>query len=731
MRAPWFLALALLLAAPLEAANFVVNQAGSEGDASTADGFCDRNPDVGNQNECTLNAAIQQANALTGPHNITFAAGIQAIASTVAPLTITAPMVLDGSNPANAGSGGRVDFDGGNLGCFAFAETGTAANANGARGSTIKNLVIRNCSGDGISLSGHGYTVLNNRIGTNPGGSGSDIDTDANGGDGVSLSGAVAPPAALPDIQSLIDDPPANFGEIAAFSALLQTALTVIANPTTISGNLISGNRGDGISMFSPSTVNVFVLGNIIGTNQAATAAVPNGRGSGNRAGIRLASGAYGNFIGPGNIVSGQNEDGTDDGIAIVPGAVLLPNFVMGNLVGVGSTPITDVGNGDVGVLVDTRPDTDGVGADNPTGFSLFLGPANTISGNKSDNGGGSIDSVSGDTSAGILITGTSANTRVFGNFIGLFQFPAGGFPIGSLDTGNAGNGIVVTTSDHLIGGSEPFEANLILRNGRHGVLVRGSSTANVTIRGNFIGVSDPTGLGVFDFGNGGDGIHVYAASSLTIGGPGAFDDNVIAANGRHGIALRNGSSGNGWANLIQRNQIYGNDRNGADGIAALGIDLERSVNAPDPIPDPLDPDPNTAYANYGQNQPSICTGGPGEPAACAGATPPSYGGSNTSVQWTIEGARPSSTLRIEFFSTTPDSQTFLAEQVVTTDAGGLPTGAGCVAGRCTSNVGGSTNTQTTQLQLTATDLFRADVPPLGVGATNLPSNDASEFRRR
>ena len=66
--------------------------------------------------------------------------------------------------------------------------------------------------------------------------------------------------------------------------------------------------------------------------------------------------------------------------------------------------------------------------------------PSNTISGNKSDNGGGSIDSVSGDTSAGVLITGASANTRVYVNFIGLFQFPAGGSPIGSLDTGNAGN---------------------------------------------------------------------------------------------------------------------------------------------------------------------------------------------------------------------------------------------------------------------------------------------------
>jgi hypothetical protein len=437
--------------ATCHAANFQVNEAGSQADANTADGFCDRNPAAGNQNECTLHAAIQQANALAAtaaaPHNITFASDIQAITSTVALLTIVAPVNINGTNASNAASGGRVDFNGGNTGCFSFAETMTAVNATGARGSTISNLVIRNCSSDGISLSGHGYTVSNNRIGTNPGGTASNLANDANGRHGISLSGTVAPPNSLPNIQALINDPPANFGEIAAFSTLLQTALTVIANPTTITGNLISGNSNEGIDLFSPSTVNVFVLGNIIGLNQSATLAVPNDRVGGNGAGIRLSSGAYGNFIGPGNIVSGQNEDSTDDGMRIEPDRVLLPNFVMGNLVGVGSTPVIDVGNGDVGIQVDTRPDLDGIGADNPTGFSLFLGPANTVSDNRSDNGGAPLDVTNGDVSAGILITDDSSNVRVYGNFVGLFQFPAGGSPIGSLDTGNRGNGIVVTAA--------------------------------------------------------------------------------------------------------------------------------------------------------------------------------------------------------------------------------------------------------------------------------------------
>ena len=697
---------------------FTVNEAGSDPDASTADGFCDRNAAAGNQNECTLHAAIQQANVLAAtaaePTMIIFDTEIEAISSTIDLPLIVAPVDINGTNAANAGSGGRVDFNGADRGCFEFA--------HGAGGSRISNLVIRNCRADGISLSGHGYRVSNNRIGTNPGGTGSSATNDANGNRGISVVGSATPPS-LPNISALISNPPANFGAIAAFSSSLQTALTVIASPTTISGNLISGNVNEGIEMFGLNTVNVFVLGNIIGLNQSATLSVPNGS-----SGIRLESGAYGNFIGPGNIISGQNRNSDDDGIRIAPNSVLLPNFVMGNLVGVGSTPLIDVGNGDVGVFVDTRPDLDGVGADNPTGFSLFLGPANTISDNRSNNGGAPLDQVNGDVSAGVLITDDSSNVRVYGNFVGLFQFPAGGSPIGSLTSGNRGNGIVVDSSNNQIGGSQPFEANLILRNARHGILVRGTQVSGVNIRGNFIGVSSPTGLGNFTFGNVGDGIHVNAASSLTIGGTGATDDNVISANGRHGIALRNGSTSNGWANLIRRNQIFGNDRTGGDGITGLGIDLDQIPNAPDPIPDPNGPDPNDNKANLGQNQPSICTGGASEPAACAGATPPNFNGSATSVQWTIDTPRPSSSFRIEFFQTTPTSQTFLSDQMVTTNASGVLTGGGCAAGRCTSSVGGSTNTQGSQVQITATDLFPADVPPIGTGSVNLPSNNTSEF---
>lgn len=717
------------------AANFLVNVTGSQADADASapggdDNICDVDLATGGQ-QCTLRAAIQEANDQTGPHNITFQNSITLITLTSALDNVTAPVIINGTTN-NAASGNRVEINGNNLGCFNLGETSTAANSNGARGSTIQNLVIRNCSGNAISLSGHGFTITGNRIGTNAAGSASDLNNDANDGDGISLSGTVAQPNAFPNVSALINDPPNNLGEIAAFVTALQSALTVVANPTFISSNLIAGNKGDGIDLFTPSTVNVQVNANIIGLNQAGLVALPNGRGAGNGAGIRMSGGAYGNVIGPGNIVSGQNEDSSDDGI-VISGDVLVPNFVFGNLVGLGSAPGTDVGNGDIGLFIDSKPDNNGVGADNPTGFSLFVGPANTVSDNRSDNGGGSLDAVGGDVSAGILITGTASGVRVYGNVIGLGTFPAGGTPIGALEYGNKGNGIVVTTSNNQIGGSEFFEANLILANERHGVLIRGSDVTNVRVQGNFIGASDPTGLGIFGFGNRGDGVYILDASSVKVGGSGDLEDNVIAANGRHGIKVFDNGSENtsGWSNLFQRNQIYANNQNAADGIAGLGIDLDQTPNGVDAVDDTPDVDPNQAYGNFAQNAPILCTGMATPDPLCTSA--PSYnpGSGASSGQWTLK-TRPNGSYRIEFFQLRPDGMSFLSEQTISTDASGRPSGAGCVAGLCTTSISPATATDTrgTQLVMTATDLFLADVPPLNdlPPVPNSASNNTSEF---
>jgi hypothetical protein len=702
-----------VLAAPAVALNFTVNrQDDAARDPGAAETQC-----LAVGGGCTLRAAIETANINTGPHNIGFDAGMVTTITLASTLPgITAPVNIDGTN-TNAASGNRVEIDGNDSGCLSLSETATPSNANGARGSTIANLVIRNCSGNGISLSGHGYTVTGNRIGTNAAGTASDPASDGNGGHGISLSGTVGPPSPLPDILALLDDLPEDFGGIAAFSAALQTALTVIAPPNTITGNLISGNAESGIELFSQNTVNTFIAGNIIGLDQSAGTALPNGHGGGNRAGIRILSGAYGNLVGPGNIVSGQNASDTDDGMQITPGQVRLPNFVMGNLVGPGNNPLAEVGNGDNGIVVSTTPHPD-----NPTALSLVLGPANTVSDNRSDPGTG-LDASGGDTSGGVLIT-SSSHTLVVGNFIGMFQFPAGGSPIGELDVGNDGNGIVVTSGNHQILG------NLILGNGRHGILLRGGvAGANVRIRRNFIGVSDFTGLDVFDFGNGGDGIQVYGSPVHEIGGLGADEGNVIAGNGRNGVKLSELSTSNTKSVLVARNAIYGNGQGGT-GIAIdlAGIGAESDVaNAVDNAV------PNTNYPNFRQNAPVLCNNGGALPA-CDGLPPPTLdtGTGIMSASFAVLSS-PNTPLRIEFYGSdapcsagTGEGRTFLGSKTVTTDGTGLYVES--------DGFSPAANPQGNCIALTATNLFPLE-PDNGPGYPESrldgsigPANATSEF---
>lgn len=715
------LALALALAAGgAGATTYTVNDAGSGGDSNTNDNVCSTATPA-NQTSCTLRAAIQEANAHAGPHTIKFAPAVLKVVLSASLPTATAPITFDGTT-VNVLSGGRVEIDGGGVfSCFDLADTTTAVNNKGATGSTIKNFVIRHCSGNGIDLTGQGYTITGNRIGTDVKGSSMSSATDANSGHGIAVSGTVPVPASVPTLQSLLATLPDAFAGVQALQGTLQAALTALANPTVIAGNLVSGNNSNGIDLTAQGTVNVIITGNIIGLSQDGLSKVGNGRGgtggAGGQSGVHIGGTAYGNFVGPSNIISGN----AGNGVTLDSGAVILPNFIAGNLIGLGSAP-TAVGNGNNGIFVDTTPKTSGPGAQNPTGIAAIIGPGNTISDNESTAPSNDFDTEGGDTAGGVIITGNSSKIRFFGNVVGLATFPAGSTPLGQLNYGNNSNGVVVTTSNNEI------SYNLILANVRHGILIRGSGVAGNTIKGNYIGVSVPTGLdALVGLGNGADGIHIDAASSTTIGGSGMSDANVIAGNGRNGIALRNGSSSNGWANLMQRNQIFGNARQ----TPGVGIDLEHPNNAADGLAT-LD-NPGTNYANYDQHRPSIC-GSANDPFNCTNGKPPLYDGASTAVQWSVFNRHNANKdIRIEFFAmpANGNGMKFLGDATFSTDANGLPTGPSCVGNICTTITGVGTDTTGMQIVATTTDLLLADVPPTGDQPNPnalSPSNNTSEF---
>ena len=188
------LAALLLAGAPLQAITYTVNDAGSGADSNLNDNTCSTATPA-NGTSCTLRAAIQEANNKAGPHTIKFAAAITRIQLSASLPQIIAAVTLDGTNPGNTQSGGRVEIDGSGIqGCLDLRDVTTALNPNGAEGSTVKNLVLRRCGGDGISLSGNGYTITGNRIGTNVGATSASSDADANVGAGISVSGSAPIP---------------------------------------------------------------------------------------------------------------------------------------------------------------------------------------------------------------------------------------------------------------------------------------------------------------------------------------------------------------------------------------------------------------------------------------------------------------------------------------------------------------------------------------------------------
>ncbi len=642
--------------------------------------------DLGNHAQCSLRAAITIGNARAGIHTINISVPLITVVNGGLP-QLRAPFTVNGNHATINGNG---------HGCLDLTDSGTPAvgHSNGATGSSLLNLVIGNCNGSGISANGHNYIFTGNYIGVNTTG----LVAMPNTGHGISVSAShVYPDTSSNFLLNLYNGfpvQPVDASQINAFSNNLATALASL-DPVLISNNVIAGNSLNGIEIFSQNLAAVTVSGNMIGTDFTGNVAIPNGGD-----GVHLVGATFGNLIGPGNVISGNGANG----IHVESGAVFLPNFIMGNRIGLSATlPNAHIGNALSGIVTDTKPDTS-VASFNPSLTSLVIGPANLIADNQGANNNAFPDTLSGDN-AGILITGASNSVKVIGNTIGLAEFPTG-TALNSVAYGNKGDGIIVTTSGNSIGGG-----NIIAANARHGIVVRGSGTASTGITGNSIGVS-PAFAGNLTLGNGVDGIHIDAASSTTVGGPSGSDANTIAANKRNGIKLRNGGGDqNGWSNLFQRNRSFHN----AVTTTGIDIDLERPENGVDGPHSEFAPN----YANRDQAPAQICLGTEGS-GPCSGSTAPSTSGGTTTLKWALDSHGPAN-FRLEFFAINAattmaaSSMTFLGEQLVSTDATGKPANGGaCAAGRCIATLTGVA--VGSRIVMTTTDITPLTDTPAGGG---------------
>ncbi|MBD3173922.1 MAG: hypothetical protein GF320_01975 [Armatimonadia bacterium] len=308
--------------------------------------------------------------------------------------------------------------------------------------------------------------------------------------------------------------------------------------------NVISGNEHIGIRV-SDAHENI-IVGNYVGLDISATAAVPNSDG------ICIEGHARDNVVGgptpaERNIVSGNVAYGVDLFGVGVSGNQVLGNYIGTDLTGTAAVPNT------YGVLFDDRSHDNVVGG-------LGEGEGNLISGNTA-------------FGAYFYNMGTRAN-RVVGNRIGTDVTGTRALPN--------------ETGVHIDGGTvdNAVDSNLISGNLVAGITLFALYTDDNHITRNLIG-TDATGQS--PLGNGVDGIRVAFGPRDNVIGGSPEDANVIAHNGRAGVVVESpGARGN----TISANRIFGNGR--------MGIDLFPGG------PNPNDPGDVDEGPNGGMNAPVI-----------------------------------------------------------------------------------------------------------------------------
>ena len=573
---------------------FVVNETGDQADADLDDGLCDHDLNVRND-QCSLRAAIDQANHDPGADDIAFAIpgdGFHAIlpASPLPP--ITDPAVIDATSQPGYTSLPLIDLDGTNAGPSA----GLVIRASG---SEVHGLSINRFASTGIWIDGvDGATVEKNIVGLDV--SGNDF---GNGADGVLisgdnnvvrdnvLSGNALSGLAITGIPGVgdgfaqgnvvlgnrigTDDASAAGRKNDLIGVLLINAFdTLIGGASVGEGNVISGN-GDPASINPDAGRGVLIrnsgrnslLGNRIGTDLSGNQGVGNAE-----AGIEIRDSTLnvigGTATGSGNVISTNLSDGVR-----ITGALSTSNRVSGNLIGTAGSGTGDFGNTGAGVfLVDSS-------ARNVIGEP---GGRNVIAGN---------DSV------GIAILQSDGNI-VRSNYVGINA--AGGA------LGNTTGGVALSSGAdrNVIGGTDAGAGNVIsangtLANGRAGINVFFGASENEVL-GNYIG-TDPTGTitdpdGVpsngDEFGNAGSGVRIATGTSNIIGGPVVGARNVISGNGESGISIT-GAAVEIGGNKVLGNYIgldasgivdLGNGDNGVEVAAGLGPGVTNTLIADNAI---------------------------------------------------------------------------------------------------------------------------------------------------
>ena len=379
----------------------------------------------------------------------------------------------------------------GNGGSGVLAWAASARNLIGLNESSASGVVANVISGnrgDGIVLAGSSKnTVVDNRIGTNAAGT----SAIPNRGDGIDIThgsrgNEIGGTAYVDTTTGQANNPTGNKG----------TVTPVFVVPPL--GNLISGNRGNGVLIDALSRGNV-LNGNFIGTTASGDGALGNA-GNGvwlsHAPGTTLAGCKFVNnpFVYY-NVVSGNGQNGlrvtNSDNVT-----------VQGNFFGVGANNTTIVKNRLDGILVD------GASKDTQVGGVIPLG--NVSAGNGRN---------------GIQVTGRVRGFVTFNTFGGLLAFK------GAAPNGNDGLLITSTGADNLV------RTNVFSGNKNNGIELAGNASG-VTVDPNIVGL---TTKGDAVLPNGGDGLLIDGtAHGNVIGGTlhSVIPQNTFSGNKGYGVVI-------------------------------------------------------------------------------------------------------------------------------------------------------------------------------------------------
>jgi hypothetical protein len=362
-------------------------------------------------------------------------------------------------------------------------QNGATGNTIGGTSSAARNIISGN-SWAGVQIAGgaSGNVVEGDYIGTNVGGS----SKLGNGASGVAIYASASG--------------------------------NTIGGSVAGSGNVVSGNGGDGFYISGGGTNANVVEGDLIGTDYTGSVGVPNDEG------VYLGGGATNNTIGGTTVVTRDVISGnTTNGVEMFSVGTA-GNVVDGDYIGTSASGSSALGNGASGVAIHGRANNDTVGG-------TASGSGNVISGNVGN---------------GVYIAdpGTVGNV-VEGNLIGT-DYTA------SNRLGNGQNGVYIGNgaTNNTIGGTATGAGNVIAAN-VNGVLITGSGTSDNVVEGDYIGTN--ASASQTDLGNTNDGVLIDdGASANEIIGSFIFD------NDNNGVELDSGTSDD----TIDYNLFFANANN-------------------------------------------------------------------------------------------------------------------------------------------------------------------------